>query len=122
MGAADLDASMDLILEALPEYHGNEGEPQRRKHALTRSDMELIIAAIKVSTLNQPCSLKFTEEQATDLLKIVKERKRILALIGAAVLAVLGFIGQKTLDLLAPGIWKKIGLSITHFFSIGGTP
>ena len=112
MGAEELEASMDLILEALPEYHGNDGE--RRKHALTKSDMELIVAAIKVSAQNQACSLKFTEDQAADLLKMVNERKRILALIGAGTIFVLGWVGQKVLDLMVPGIWKKLWTSVAH--------
>ena len=105
MSTAELDAQLDLILDALPEYHG-DGE--RRKHALTKSDMGLIVTAIRVSAHNQPCSLSFTKEQAEDILKMVKERRRVLILIGAGVSATLAFIGQKTIEAMAPDLWKRV--------------
>lgn len=104
------DQSVGLILDALPEYYDPEG---RKVHALTRRDGELIASMIKLATQHTECKT-FTCEQAAAVVRMVDERKKILALVGAAAITVFGYIGQKVLDAIDPGIWKRIA----HVFGI----
>ena len=106
MTSESLDANMALILETLPEYH--DATDHRRSHALTRKDAELIAAMIKVGSVNNHCSLGMNSEEAESLKKMVSERKKMLALVGAFVVWFLGYIGQKALDTFDSGFWSKL--------------
>ena len=91
------DARLEVILDALPDAPPGSGN---RRHALTKHDMRLIFDAIRISTENQTCSLRFTVEEARDLTQMVHERKRMLTLMGAVIVGVLVWVSTKTLDLM----------------------
>jgi hypothetical protein len=91
------DARLEVILDALPDGAPGGGN---RRHALTKHDMRLIFDAIRISTENQTCSLRFTTEDAQDFLRMKHERRHVLTLMGAVVVGVLVWVATKTLDLM----------------------
>lgn len=102
MSTEELDASLEILLDTLPEEH--EG-PQRRKYALTKHDAKLIANMIQVSISNQGCSIGLTDGQMQaikeitpgtfrELKDMVKERRRALNALGLMTLAVLGWLGK----------------------------
>lgn len=113
MSHEELDESLDLILDSLPEEH--EGA-NRRKHCLTKSDAELIAKMIRVAMHNQGCSIGITQQQAVALAEIpagnframndmVRERRKILSAIGLITVSALGWLGT-TLFNAVP--WRKL--------------
>jgi len=112
MSTQELDASLEILLETLPEEH--EGN-RRSKYSLTKHDAKLIANMIQVGVNNQGCSIGLTEQQMAaikeiphgmfrDMRDIVKERRRVLNAIGLMTLAVLGWLGK----LIFEGIdWHK---------------
>ena len=106
MSNEDFEARLQLILDTLPEVHI---EGTERKHALTKHDMRLIIDVNKVVAMNQPCSLKITNDQATAIVRMVDERRRVVALLGAVLVGMLVFLGEKFLELLSPSFWRHLG-------------
>jgi hypothetical protein len=114
----DLNASLKIILNLLPEEH--EGQ-QRRQNALTRSDGHVIIAIVKEITSHQGCSIGLSARQCEairntpaknfeEMNDMVKERRRLIYALGTITLAILGFIGQQLFTKIH---WGKIWESIT---------
>ena len=113
MSNEDLDASLTVILNSLPEEHDG---PQRRKHSLTKEDAVLIANMIKIAVNNQGCSIGLSEQQMAaikdippsmfrDIKDMVKERRRALNALGLMTLAILGWLGKwifETID------WSKV--------------
>jgi hypothetical protein len=103
MSNEDLDINLELILEAMPDLH-DDG----KKYSLTKHDVELFASMIKLAARSQRCSLGITPEQADDVVTMIRERKRILALVGTLFIGVLAYIGQKLIDALAPEFWYNL--------------
>ena len=118
MGGEDFNLSLKVILDSLPEEH--EG-PQRRKHALTKKDAELIADMIRLAVSNQGCSIGLTPGQMAalkgipphtlnEMQEMVKERKRLLNALGAMTLAAMAFIGKWIFEKVE---WHKVWLFVT---------
>lgn len=93
------------LSELLPEEHV-DGE--RRKHALTRSDLILIARLIKVMRYTT-CSMGLTEDEVFIIRKAVRWLNRVLALIG---LAVVTAILKMATGIFDKGFWSTVALKL----------
>lgn len=122
MPTSELDDSLEVILNLLPEEH--EGQ-QRRQNALTRSDGHVIIAIVKEITSHQGCSIGLSQKQCeairntpaksfNEMNDMVKERRRLIYALGTMTLAVFGFIGQQLFTKIN---WTNVGHKVWEFFT-----
>lgn len=111
MSTQELDASLRIILDSLPDDHDG---PFRRKHALTKSDAVTIAEMIRVAVANQGCSIGLTATQIEGLKDLdisavgdmVQERKKLLNALGALTLTALAGLGS----ILFTNIdWHRVG-------------
>jgi len=111
-----LNEKIQNMLDELPPIDPNDN---RRDHALTRLDARWLANLVLVVSEHQPCRMGLSEEQAQALIKLspdsiravkdmVKERRRILALIGTGVVGLMAFIGQKVLNSIDPEFWNRL--------------
>lgn len=95
---------LEQILQLLPE--DREGK-ERRKYSLTRDDVTILMSLMQMMQPQHSCILLDTEqsnalasldaESIRDISVMVKERRRLLRLVGLMVLAVLGYVGKAAL-------------------------
>ena len=115
MTTTDFDVSLKIILDSLPEEHDG---PQRRKHALTKKDAELMADMIRLAVINQGCSIGLSPEQMGaikgipaetfgEIKEMVRERRRLLNALGALTLAILAFVGKWIFEKVE---WSKVWL------------
>jgi hypothetical protein len=113
MSQNDLDRSLKMLLETLPE---ETETPHKRRNALTRQDAALIASMIKIAMNNQGCSIGLDAHQIAalkntpaDIIEsmagMVRERKQLLNAVGAATLAILAWLGKILFDSID---WHKI--------------
>lgn len=118
----DLQTKINNMLDELSDPIPGE---HRRDHALSKQDARWIANMMLVIVESGGCNRGLSEGQAQalqemspetlrNLKSMVKERRRVLALIGAAVTGLLVFIGQKVLDFMDSSFWKAIFVKTTH--------
>lgn len=114
MSQLTLNEKIQNMLDELPESYG-----ERREHILTRQDARWMANMILVVSEHYPCHIGLSEGQAKALSELtpdsirsmksmVKERRRIMALIGTGTVTVMAYIGQKILDSIDPQFWSRM--------------
>lgn len=104
------------MLDELPEPVKGE---QRREHTLSKTDARWLANMMLLIIENGGCNRGLSEEQAQALKEmspatlrsikdIVKERRKVLALVGVGVVTVLVFVGKKVIDMMDYSFWKSI--------------
>jgi hypothetical protein len=112
----DIHTKINNMIAELPEPVPGDS---RRSHTLSKLDARWMANMMLLITESGGCNRGLSEQQASalqemepetlrSLANIVKERRRILALIGTAVMASLVYIGQKVLNVLDSSFWKAI--------------
>ena len=110
-----IEVKIQNMLDELPDVPND----RREYHMLSKQDARWLANMILLVAEAQPCSFGITEEQATalkaltpdelhNLKDMTGERKKILALLGAAIVTFLGFIAQKVIDAIDPHFWGKL--------------
>jgi len=115
MAPMALAEKVQNMLDELPDT----AHDQMRPHTLSKHDARWLANLALVISEHQECNHKFSDEQVVafkgftvnelnDMKDMVKERKRILVLLGTIITGMLIYIAQKALDLLDPHFWKNI--------------
>jgi hypothetical protein len=100
--SSDLNTKIQNMLDELPEPAAGE----RRAPLLTKHDARWLANLALVIAEHQPCSLGFHESHAESLKQMVKERRRLLAIVGTAVVTTLALVGKAALASIDPEFWK----------------
>jgi hypothetical protein len=111
MGHEGFSDSVQEVISILPDYHDGE----RREHALTKADALLVAQLIRVSIQGTP-AMNLTESQVTSINAMIKERRKILALVGTATVTLFAWVGEKLLNAIDPNFWCKA----SHFICGNG--
>ena len=115
MQSTTLNEKIQNMLDELPEPETGE----RRRPILTKHDARWLANLALVISEHQPCHMGLSEAQAKALTELspdsirsmksmVKERRRILALIGTGAVSLMAYIGQKVLNSIDPEFWNRL--------------
>lgn len=116
MPEISLNDKIQNMLDELPEVP--KGVEQRR-NMLTRQDARWLANMMLVIAEHQGCHIGLSEDQAMALKgtpandircmkTMVKERRRMMAVIGTGVLTVLVWLGSRVVDATDPGFWQAL--------------
>jgi hypothetical protein len=114
MPTLPLSEKIQNMLDELPDI-----VPGERRALLTKHDARWLANLVLVISESQGCSVGLSIDQATafkeltpkDIREVhcmVKERRRLLILVGLTVSGIFYYIGQKVLDAIDPNFWKHI--------------
>lgn len=131
MAEMDLQTKINNMLAEIPEYGP---EDHRREHAISRHDARWLANMMLLIVEAGGCNLGITAEQAIALKSMkpdtirelseltpntmksikdmVKERRRILALLGAIIMTGLAYVGQMALNVFDAHFWKTVLLKL----------
>jgi hypothetical protein len=116
-----LGEKIQNMLDELPD----DRYGKQREHALSKQDARWLANLALVISEGQCCRIGFTEDQIlalrgttaeefTDMKGMVKERRKILALVGTFAVTVMAYIGQKVIESIDPHFWSTLFKSIFH--------
>jgi len=111
MPKLDLQDKINNMLDEIPDYGPND---KRREHTISRHDARWLANLILVIVESGGCNRGLTENETASIKSMIKERRRMLALVGTFIVGALAYIGQKALDVLDSSFWKALFARISH--------
>ncbi len=116
MPEIDIQQKIQNMLDEIPDAEHDE---HRREYSLSKTSARWMANMMLMIAESGGCNRGLSEDQALVLKKMtpetlhnlndmVKERKKILALLGAVVLAILAYVGQIVLKALDASFWKSL--------------
>jgi hypothetical protein len=123
MPSIDLQTKINNMLEEIPERRADD-----QRHTISKHDARWLANLMLIITDSGNCNRGLTEEQALAMKKLtpetiaslhsmVKERRRLLALVGTGIVTMLAFVGQKVVDVIDFSFLKSLA---AKFFHVGG--
>lgn len=130
-GVLDLQSKIKNMLDEIPDCQPDD---KRRAHTISKHDARWLANLMLLIVESGGCNLGLTADQAIALKDVspdtlrklgemspktmesvkdmVKERRRILALVGVGFVTLFAYIGQKVLNALDGHFWKTLLLKM----------
>jgi len=101
----DVQQKIQNMLDEIPDF---DHDDHRREWSMSKSSARWIANMMLMVVESSGCNNGFSREEAEALKTMAAERKKLLALIGAGILAVLAYIGNKVLCAMDSSFWKSL--------------
>lgn len=96
------------IQNMLDEIPDHEHDDHRREFSMSRPTARWMANMMLMIVESSGCNNGFTPEEAQSMKAVAADRKKLVALIGAGVVAVLCYFGNMVLHVMDGAFWKSL--------------